>query len=57
MTGLNGTGGTYFLRSRKGRKVAVFKPENEEPFALENPRGFAGRQGQVPNPLAPQPIL
>jgi len=44
---LDGTGGTYFLRSRKGRKVAVFKPENEEPFALENPRGFAGRQGQV----------
>jgi len=41
-----GTGGTYFLRSaRQQRNVVVFKPADEEPFAPENPRGFAGTLG------------
>ncbi len=46
---LDGSGGTYFLKSggdRRGTNVAVFKPEDEEPFAPENPRGFQGRLGQ-----------
>lgn len=44
---LDGTGWTYFLRSNSGKKIAVFKPQNEEPLAPENPRGFTGRQGQT----------
>lgn len=34
-----GTGGAYFLMDPKGDKVAVFKPEDEEPNAENNPRG------------------
>jgi len=36
-----GLGGTYFLREPSGarRRVAVFKPAEEEPFAPHNPRG------------------
>jgi len=35
-----GTGGAYFLLGPRGEKVAVFKPEDEEPNAENNPRGF-----------------
>mmetsp|Transcript_15080 Transcript_15080/g.38335 ORF Transcript_15080/g.38335 Transcript_15080/m.38335 type:complete len:528 (+) Transcript_15080:272-1855(+) len=35
-----GTGGAYFLLGPAGNKVAVFKPEDEEPNAHNNPRGF-----------------
>jgi len=34
-----GTGGAYFLLGPLGDKVAVFKPEDEEPNAENNPRG------------------
>jgi hypothetical protein len=34
-----GTGGAYFLMDPQGAKVAVFKPEDEEPNAENNPRG------------------
>lgn len=39
---MDGTGGTYFLRNAKQRIVGVFKPQDEEPFAPSNPRGFTG---------------
>lgn len=35
---LEGTGGTYFLQDAARQKVAVFKPQDEEPFAPNNPR-------------------
>jgi len=34
-----GTGGSYFLRGAHGERVAVFKPEDEEPAAPNNPKG------------------
>lgn len=36
-----GTGGAYFMRDASGNKfVAVFKPIDEEPMALNNPQGL-----------------
>ncbi|KAL5571430.1 hypothetical protein UlMin_021027 [Ulmus minor] len=38
---LEGTGGAYFMPDSSGRKyVAVFKPIDEEPMAVNNPRGL-----------------
>lgn len=37
-----GTGGSYFLSNASGRNVAVFKPQDEEPGAVFNPRGHSG---------------
>lgn len=37
-----GSGGSYFLSDVNGESVAVFKPEDEEPNAVNNPRGLAG---------------
>eukprot|EP00878_Enallax_costatus_P000279 GHUV01000350.1.p1 GENE.GHUV01000350.1~~GHUV01000350.1.p1 ORF type:complete len:646 (+),score=230.80 GHUV01000350.1:469-2406(+) len=34
-----GTGGSYFLQDVQGKPVAVFKPEDEEPLAVNNPKG------------------
>eukprot|EP00467_Chlorarachnion_reptans_P007824 CAMPEP_0114528178 /NCGR_PEP_ID=MMETSP0109-20121206/24054_1 /TAXON_ID=29199 /ORGANISM="Chlorarachnion reptans, Strain CCCM449" /LENGTH=806 /DNA_ID=CAMNT_0001710279 /DNA_START=325 /DNA_END=2744 /DNA_ORIENTATION=+ len=42
---MDGTGGTYFLRS-SGEPVVVFKPADEEPFAPHNPRNYVGKMGQ-----------
>ena len=42
---MEGTGGTYFLRSPNKQNVAVFKAEDEEPFAPANPRGYQGVMG------------
>ncbi|KAG5187671.1 phosphatidylinositol 3 and 4-kinase-domain-containing protein [Tribonema minus] len=39
---LEGTGGTYFMTDTRKRKLAAFKPQDEEPFAPNNPRGFVG---------------
>ncbi|XP_042513528.1 phosphatidylinositol 4-kinase gamma 8-like [Macadamia integrifolia] len=39
----SGLGGAYFLRSRNGDNIAVAKPIDEEPWAINNPKGFAGR--------------
>ncbi|CAM6087780.1 unnamed protein product [Calypogeia fissa] len=33
-----GSGGTYFMKDTEGRSVAVFKPVDEEPEAVNNPR-------------------
>lgn len=37
---LDGSGGTYFLHDVHKRKIAVFKPADEEPYAINNPRGY-----------------
>ncbi|GAB2227899.1 hypothetical protein Droror1_Dr00009727 [Drosera rotundifolia] len=39
----SGLGGAYFLCGRNGNSIAVAKPIDEEPFALNNPKGFTGR--------------
>eukprot|EP01083_Nonionella_stella_P084411 233658_1 len=44
---VDGTGGTYFLRDQNGEKCAAFKPEDEEAFAPNNPRGHIGVLGQA----------
>lgn len=41
----SGLGGTYFLRDKQRRIVGVFKPEDEEAYCPNNPRGLAGRMG------------
>lgn len=41
----SGLGGTYFLRDDHERIVGVFKPEDEEAYAPNNPRGLPGRMG------------
>ncbi|KAG2520332.1 hypothetical protein BBO99_00007172 [Phytophthora kernoviae] len=34
------TGGVYYLRTKNRRLTAVFKPADEEPYALNNPKSF-----------------
>lgn len=41
----SGLGGTYFLRDDKRRIVGVFKPEDEEAYCPNNPRGYAAPMG------------
>jgi hypothetical protein len=41
----SGLGGTYFLRDKQRQIVGVFKPEDEEAYCPNNPRGLAGRMG------------
>ena len=43
----DGSGGTYFLRNSSKEFVAVFKPKDEEPGAINNPRGYVGVHGQI----------
>lgn len=38
----NGLGGAYFLNNKCGETIAVAKPVDEEPLALNNPKGFGG---------------
>ncbi len=38
----DGLGGTYFVKSRMGKPIAVFKPRDEEPLAVNNPKAHAG---------------
>lgn len=40
-----GSGGVYFIRSTENRMIAVFKPEDEEAFAPNNPKGKTGPFG------------
>lgn len=37
-----GTGGSYFISALEGMNLAVFKPEDEEPRAPNNPKGHRG---------------
>lgn len=39
----DGLGGTYFVRDRAGKSIAVFKPRDEEPLAPNNPKVHTGR--------------
>jgi len=45
---MEGTGGTYFMFGLDGRPVACFKPADEEPFCVNNPRHFVGPYGGGP---------
>lgn len=38
-----GLGGAYYFKNSKGEHVAIVKPTDEEPFAPNNPKGFAGK--------------
>jgi len=38
----SGLGGAYLLRSQSGDNIAVTKPIDEEPLAVNNPKGFGG---------------
>jgi len=38
---MDGAGGTYFIPNSMGKYVACFKPRDEEPFTINNPRGQA----------------
>jgi hypothetical protein len=45
----DGVGGTYFLRDAGGRMLGVFKPQDEEPFNINNPKGYVpGKRGDRP---------
>lgn len=43
---LEGSGGTYFLHDVRKKRIAVFKPADEEPYAENNPRGYLRQPGQ-----------
>lgn len=38
-----GLGGAYYFRNLKGESIAIVKPTDEEPFAVNNPKGFIGK--------------
>ncbi|KAG9151922.1 hypothetical protein Leryth_002185 [Lithospermum erythrorhizon] len=38
-----GLGGAYSFRNSRGECVAIVKPNDEEPFAPNNPKGFVGK--------------
>lgn len=38
-----GLGGAYYFRNSKGQNAAIVKPNDEEPFAPNNPKGFVGK--------------
>mmetsp|Transcript_14328 Transcript_14328/g.22090 ORF Transcript_14328/g.22090 Transcript_14328/m.22090 type:complete len:763 (+) Transcript_14328:454-2742(+) len=44
--GIDGSGGAYFLRDARKVKVCVFKPADEEPYAINNPRGYLNTGGE-----------
>eukprot|EP01017_Pseudomicrothorax_dubius_P047636 TRINITY_DN8579_c0_g1_i12.p1 TRINITY_DN8579_c0_g1~~TRINITY_DN8579_c0_g1_i12.p1 ORF type:complete len:393 (-),score=80.17 TRINITY_DN8579_c0_g1_i12:577-1755(-) len=41
----DGTSGTYFLKDRNKKNLAIFKPIDEEPYTPNNPKGFVGPFG------------
>jgi len=40
-----GVGGTYFIYNEAGSRIAVFKPQDEEPYNINNPKGYRPRSG------------
>jgi len=40
----DGVGGVYFMKDGSGTRLAVFKPQDEEPFNANNPKGFRPRR-------------
>jgi len=51
---MDGTGGTYFLHDARKVKVAVFKPEDEEPYACNNPRGYVSSSAAFTSQFPPK---
>jgi len=47
------TGGAYYLRSPLNRIVAVFKPQDEEPYALNNPNQLDSSSERIRNGIVP----
>jgi hypothetical protein len=41
----DGLGGTYFIKNRAGKSIAVFKPRDEEALAPNNPKAHVGAPG------------
>jgi hypothetical protein len=39
----SGLGGAYYFKNSKGENAAIVKPNDEEPFAPNNPKGFIGK--------------
>jgi hypothetical protein len=46
-----GVGGTYFIRDASNRIIGVFKPQDEEPFCINNPKGFSPKSNSCDNKL------
>ena len=40
---MEGMGGSYFMKNHTYEKIAVFKPQDEEPYGPCNPRGIIGK--------------
>ncbi|KAH0480565.1 MAG: uncharacterized protein KVP18_003090 [Porospora cf. gigantea A] len=43
---IEGTSGSYRMMGPRGDQVAIFKPQDEEPFSPNNPRALLGQLGQ-----------
>lgn len=41
----SGTSGSYIFNDVRGKRLAIFKPYDEEPNAPKNPKGFVGKLG------------
>jgi hypothetical protein len=47
---VDGIGGTYFIVNEDDVKIAVFKPADEEPGAVNNPKGMNSLSDSIPLP-------
>jgi len=43
----DGVGGVYFMKDACGSRIAVFKPQDEEPFNANNPKGYHPRRNSL----------
>ena len=41
----SGTSGSYFIENERKKKLAIFKPMDEEPYAPNNPKKKRGEMG------------
>lgn len=41
-----GVGGTYFMMDEKEQVIGVFKPQDEEPYSPNNPKGYIPKFGE-----------
>jgi len=49
----SGTGGAYLLRSEEGGLLAIFKPFDEDPFSLRNPKAPSPNPQGLASPFRP----
>ncbi|EGR26934.1 phosphatidylinositol 3- and 4-kinase family protein, putative [Ichthyophthirius multifiliis] len=42
----SGISGSYFIENQRRKKIAIFKPFDEEPYTPNNPKGYVGQLGQ-----------